>query len=273
MFEQNKKTGTLYLIPTPLIPYSPETWEPDLLRACLPARNAERLRRITHFIVESERSAARFLSRMLTPEQYSNTLFYPLSEHSLDRDLDAPLSALTQGNDCAVLSEAGMPCVADPGAALVAAAHRAGIRVFPMGSDSSIIMALAASGLNGQSFTFLGYLPKSREELRKKLSAEGTASLRDGASRIFIETPYRNSRTIQECTIALPETLHLCLAGNLGTDEPLVRSEPVLTWKKDSFDIPEVPAVFCFGTPASLPRGDFMRRKTRFNQRAEKGAL
>jgi len=272
MPEQKMKTGTLYLIPTPLIPYSPEAWEPDLLRASMPAQTAERLGEITHFVVESEKSAARFLSRMLSPERYSSTVFYPLDEHSSARDLDAPLAALLQGRDCAVLSEAGMPCVADPGAALVAAAHRAGIRVFPMGNDSSIIMALAASGLNGQSFIFLGYLPRGGEALHRKLAIEGNASLRDGASRIFIETPYRNSKTLRECVAALPDTAHLCVAGNLGTDAPLVRSAPISAWKKESLEVPEIPAVFCFGAPATLPRGDAERRGPRLSRREGRGA-
>ncbi len=271
MSEETIKTGTLYLIPTPLIPYSPKTWETELLRATMPLKTVERLHKITHFIVESEKSAVHLLSRLLTPEQYSSIIFYPLDEHSSKRDLDAPLEVLAQGKDCAVLSEAGMPCVADPGAALVAAAHRAGVRVFPMGSDSSIIMALAASGLNGQSFTFLGYLPRDGEELHKKLWAEGNASLRDGVSRIFIETPYRNSKTLRACTAALPDAVQLCCAGNLGTDAPFVRSAPVSIWKKEGLEIPELPTVFCFGVSAALPRRDPVRRVIRLSRREERG--
>lgn len=260
MPEKKQKAGTLYLIPAPLIPYSTESWEPARLLDTFPPNTLKILRRVTHYVVESEKSASRLLSRLQTPEHYSHTVFFPLDEHSSRTDLEAPLAALAQGVDCAILSEAGMPCIADPGGALVAAAHCANIHVLPVGSDSSILMALAASGLNGQSFSFLGYLPINGEMLRKQLSSEGAASLRDKGSRIFIETPYRNSKTMAECIAALPDELHLCFAGNLGTEAPIIVSKTVSMWKKYGITLPETPAVFCFGVPAALPRGEVKRR-------------
>ena len=263
MTEQHAAGATLYLVPTPLIPYEPEAWAPERLREILPVRTQRILGSITHFVVESEKSASRLLSRLLPPERFERAVFLPLNEHSSERDLEAPLTALRQGQDCAILSEAGMPCIADPGAALVAAAHRADIRVVPMGGDSSLIMALAASGLNGQSFHFLGYLPIGGEALQRTLGQEGAAALRDRGARIFIETPYRNEKTMKECIAALPESLQLCFAGNLGTDSPIVLSAPVSQWRRNHVAPPEIPAVFCFGLPSSLPRENAVRRTAR----------
>jgi 16S rRNA (cytidine1402-2'-O)-methyltransferase len=212
----------------------------------------EKLRSISFYVVESEKSASRFLSRILSSEHFAQVHFLPLDEHSTDNDLQAPLAALKAGNDGAILSEAGLPCIADPGAALVAAAHRENIKVIPLGSDSSLLMALASSGLNGQEFSFLGYLPVREEELRKRLVCEGRAALNDGAARIFIETPYRNARTIEACKDVLPEKIHLCFASELGTEQPTVLSMPITLWRKYSFTAPGLPAVFCFGLPARL---------------------
>lgn len=260
MPETSGSKGRLFLIPTPLAPYSPQSWEPQRVLGMIAPGIFERLNRISLYVVESEKSATRFLSRILLPEQFARISFLPLNEHSTGHDLEAPLAALKEGNDCAILSEAGLPCIADPGAALVAAAHRENIRVVPLGSDSSLLMALAASGLNGQEFSFLGYLPVRDEELRKRLASEGTAALRDGTARIFIETPYRNAKTIEACRESLPEKLHLCCAAGLGTEEPTVISMPVSMWRSNASAAPEQPAVFCFGLPSRLAEKETRRR-------------
>jgi Predicted methyltransferases len=244
--------GRLFLIPTPLAPYSPRAWEPQRLRDMIAPHILERLRHISLYVVESEKSAIRFLSRLLPQESFDRIRMVLLDEHSTARDLEAPLAALKEGTDCAILSEAGMPCIADPGAALVTAAHRENIRVVPLGTDSSLLLALAASGLNGQQFSFLGYLPVQDDTLRRKLASEGITALRDGAARIFIETPYRNARVLEACKESLPEKLHLCCAAGLGTEEPTVISMPVSMWRSNDSATPQEPAVFCFGLPAML---------------------
>ncbi len=252
MAERPGSEGRLFLIPTPLAPYSPHAWEPQRLRDMIAPHILERLRHISFYVVESEKSATRFLSRLLPQESFDRIRMVLLDEHSTARDLEAPLAALKEGTDCAILSEAGLPCIADPGAALVAAAHRENIRVVPLGTDSSLLLALAASGLNGQQFNFLGYLPVQDDTLRKKLASEGIAALRDGAARIFIETPYRNARVLEACKESLPEKLHLCCAAGLGTEEPIVISMPVSMWRSNDSAAPQEPAVFCFGLPAML---------------------
>jgi len=252
MSEISDGKGKLFLIPTPLAPYSPQAWEPQRLLGLIAPIILERLRCTFFYVVESEKSATRFLSRILSSEQFAKTSFLPLDEHSTAHDLEAPLAILKSGHDCALLSEAGLPCIADPGAALVSRAHRENINVIPLGGDSSLLIALAASGLNGQKFSFLGYLPVHDGELRKKLSSEGNASLRDGAARIFIETPYRNAKTLQACKESLPEKLHLCLASGLGTELPMIASMSIALWRDHKVTASDQPAVFCFGLPAKL---------------------
>ncbi len=252
MSENDKNRGTLYLLPVPLLPYSPEDWKPCQLMNMIAPNVIAIMKSVPYFVVESEKTANRLLSRLLSPEQFSEVGFFILNEHSKEEDLKAPLSALKSGYDCAILSEAGLPCIADPGAALVFLAHEEQLRIVPIGGDSSLLLALAASGLNGQRFCFLGYMPIRSEELQKELVLEGQAAMHDKAARIFIETPYRNERTLRACIEALPENLYLCVACNLGTNQPLIRSMPIASWRNKAIIIPEKPAVFCFGIPAKL---------------------
>lgn len=254
MENKKKESGSLYLIPTPIVPYDPALWKPALLRAMISPAILDRLFRMTHFIVESEKSALRLLSRILPADRLNELVFMLLDEHSTSNDLNAPLAALKNGNDCALLSEAGMPCIADPGSALVAAAHAENLRVVPMGGESSLMLALAGSGLNGQKFCFLGYLPVREQDLRKMLVAEGTKALSDGAARVFIETPYRNAKTFKACIESLPERLHFSFACALGTQNSLIKSMQVARWRNYLFEPPSQPAVFCFGLPAVLPQ-------------------
>lgn len=262
MENEKKEPGSLYLIPTPIVPYDPGAWEPAILRTMIAPIILDRLSRITHFIVESEKSALRLLSRLLPAERLNELEFMILDEHSMLDDLNAPLAALQNGNDCALLSEAGMPCIADPGSALVAAAHEKNMRVVPMGGESALMLALAGSGLNGQKFSFLGYLPVHEQDLHKILVSEGTKALSDRAARIFIETPYRNAKTFQACIKSLPEKLSFSFACALGTQNSLIKSMQVARWRNYFFEPPLQPAVFCFGLPVVLPQSRQYRNTT-----------
>ncbi|MCX8013471.1 MAG: SAM-dependent methyltransferase [Rectinema sp.] len=255
----NNKSGTLYLLPAPLIPYSIENWEPSLLKRSIPHSQLAVMEKIDHFIVESEHNAQRLLSRILSLEHMARISVSLLNEHSTSEDLEMPLAKLNTGLNCGMLPDAGMPCIADPGAALVAEAHRRLIRVVPIGTDSSIILALAASGLNGQKFRFMGYLPVEPAKMESMLASEGRAALRDGEARIFIETPYRNERTREACVRILPKELTLVFAANLGSDSPLIHVMPVSHWREFPASLPEIPAVFCFGISARL---DDIRKNT-----------
>lgn len=250
--EKASDTGKLYLIPAPLIPYTVENWQPFRLRMLIPSSNLLLLERIEHFIVESEHNARRLLSRLLSPERMEHIGFSILNEHSSEADIAAPLALLQSGRDCAILPDAGMPCIADPGAALVAEAHRHSIPVIPVGTDSSIILGLAASGLDGQHFRFLGYLPVDSAKMESLLASEAKSAIADRAARIFIETPYRNERTLEVCKKILPDSLTMVFAANLGTFTPCILAMPLPEWKRQKHPIPQVPAVFCFGIPAKL---------------------
>jgi 16S rRNA (cytidine1402-2'-O)-methyltransferase len=227
----------------------------------------ECLQKINYFVVESEKSATRFLSRILPTDRFAALHFFLLNEHSTQEDLELPLAMLKKGENCAILSEAGLPCIADPGAALVAAAHRYRIPVIPMGEESSILLALAASGLNGQNFCFLGYLPIEQKAFRAILSRKAEDAIRDHAARIFIETPYRNEKTLNACLSILPETLQLCFAGALGTEEPRIISKTVAEWNSTLHTLPEIPAVFCFGQSMNLPRRESGKNRNHIQRR------
>jgi len=176
---------------------------------------------------------------------------------------------LLSGTDCGILSEAGLPCIADPGSALVALAHAHSIPVFPLGTESSILLALAASGLNGQKFNFLGYLPIHNDKLHALLKTEGNAALHDDVTRLFIETPYRNEKVLFACLACLPENLYLSVASELGTDQPTIISMSIAQWNATHPSITKQPAVFCFGKPAMLPHksgcSDLLSQKRTFS--------
>ncbi|MDP3176811.1 MAG: SAM-dependent methyltransferase, partial [Spirochaetaceae bacterium] len=194
--------GTLYLLPNLL----DERGEPD---AVLPAAAIARARLLKRFVVEGEKAAWRLLSRVLSKEEAQAVTMERLDEHSRPEDLAPLLEPLERGEDVGLLSEAGMPCIADPGAALAALAHDRGIAVRVLSGPSSIIMALAASGMDGQRFTFLGYLPAEMKTRRTALAGIERSLAVDGATRIFIETPYRNDRLLADCLEILSPTTRL----------------------------------------------------------------
>lgn len=247
------KPGRLFLLPAPLRPQSSEGWSAQEIAAELPAAALDRMRLISRFVVESERTASRMLSRVLAPDAMQALAFHVLDEHSGPEALVAPLEDLRAGMDLGLLSEAGIPCVADPGAALVAAAHAIGIEVLPISGPSSIILAISASGLEAQRFMFLGYLPSEPAARGAALAAQARAFRADGMTRVFIETPYRNAALLSACLDALPPELHLCIAAGLASPEESVRCMKVGEWKSGGQPAPgKLPAIFLFGKPAAL---------------------
>ena len=209
--------AALYLFPVPLS-------DSSKLASVLPSVNAELLRGIRHFIVENVRSARRFIKRVDASIDVNEMQFSVLDEHTRPEDVAAMLAPLEAGNPMGVISEAGCPAVADPGADAVAVAQRRGLRVVPLVGPSSILLALMGSGFNGQSFAaFAGYLPIE--------TSKGTAKLREMVNRIrherqtqiFIETPYRNNRLIEELVSTLPGDLLLCVASDItGSRESII---------------------------------------------------
>lgn len=231
--------GTLYLLPSSMS---------DAPVGCvIPAGNVEVIRSLRHFIVENVRTVRRWLKRVDPAIDIDSLTFEVLDEHTPRGDVAAMLAPLTRGESVGVVSEAGCPAVADPGAAAVAEAHRIGARVVPLVGPSSIIMSLMASGMNGQQFTFLGYLPVERQARSAALKEIQRRVSRDNVTQVFIETPYRNNRLIDELARTLPGDMQLCVAADLtGAGESIV-SRRLSAWAKSAYDYGKTPAIFVIG--------------------------
>jgi len=228
--------GTLFLIPSPLGNEDVEN--------VIPAGALAIVRWLTAFIVEEVKTARRYLRQAGVKTDFSNIRFFTYNEHSEQTDVRPVIDFLMSGHDVGLLSEAGMPCVADPGGGMVQEAHRNGIRVIPLTGPSSILLALIASGFNGQNFAFNGYLPVNRNERHRALKELERKAYRDNQTQIFIETPYRNHAIFQAIMQAChPETM-LCIACDLTLETEFISTLSVDEWKKNPPDINKRPAVF-----------------------------
>ncbi len=244
--------GNLYLIPNVLGAFGEPQSAPELQ---IPAVSLARIRELRRFIVESEKAAWRLLSRVCTRDTLSDIELTILDEHTPQTSLPGLLAPLEAGMDLGILSDAGIPCVADPGAALVALAHAKGIRVVPLSGPSSIILALSASGLDGQRFSFLGYLPAEVSARKQALIAMDRGIRADGATRIFIETPYRNERLLDDCLSSLSKDTMLCVARALTSPDESVRTDSVGDWRAARSVVGKHPTVFLAGKSARLSPG------------------
>jgi 16S rRNA (cytidine1402-2'-O)-methyltransferase len=244
--------GTLYLVPNLLDAGS-------MPEAALPASALARIRLLRRFVVEGEKAAWRLLSRVLDAEGARAASVERLDEHTALGALPALLAPIEAGEDLGLLSEAGLPCIADPGSALVALAHDRAMRVVPLVGPSSILLALAASGLDGQRFSFLGYLPQESGARRAALGRIDRGIRADGATRIFIEAPYRNARLLEDCAACLSPDTRLCVAASLTAPDETIRSAPVSEWRRSPWTPGKVPAVFLAGSVpgTSLDRSPF----------------
>ncbi|MDD4603313.1 MAG: SAM-dependent methyltransferase [Bacteroidales bacterium] len=228
--------GKLYLIPSPLAD--------GQVGDVMPEGTLKIVRRLDFFIVEEIRTARRFLKAAGTQKKVDDLTFLIFNEHSPITDLDAFLEPVFSGNDMGLLSEAGLPCVADPGAAIVQLAHIKEIQVIPLTGPSSIIMALIASGFNGQNFSFDGYLPTDRQKLRNKIKELEKKIIQQNQTQIFIETPYRNLRLFEALLAMCQEDILLCIASDITGKEEKVQVKTIKDWKKTKPDIHKKPAIF-----------------------------
>ena len=210
----------------------------------LPQYNREIIGGIRHFIVEDVRSARRFLRAVDPQFDIDGSQFFELNKHTSPQDISGYLRPLCDGKSMGVISEAGCPAVADPGADVVAIAQRKGLKVVPLVGPSSIILSVMASGFNGQSFAFNGYLPIKPEERAKKLRQLEQRIYSEEQTQLFIETPYRNGKMIEDIIKNCRPTTKLCIAANLTCDDEYVRTRTVKEWKGHIPDLSKIPCIF-----------------------------
>jgi 16S rRNA (cytidine1402-2'-O)-methyltransferase len=231
-----KKRGVLYLIPT-LLGDSP-------VENVLPANIKEVIGEIRHFVVEDLRTARRFLKKVDRETDINTLDFQVLNEHTLPEDIPQLLDPALNGHPIGIMSEAGTPCVADPGSLLVSLAHEKNIRVIPLSGPSSITLALMASGFNGQNFAFHGYLPVDPKQRNAALKRLENDAYRLDQTQIFIETPYRNMKLFEGIMASCSPGTMLCIAANLTTADEMIKTLTLATWKKNPPAIHKQPAVF-----------------------------
>lgn len=228
--------GKLYLIPSPLGDNDPAE--------VIPAPTLALLQGIRRYVVEEVRTARRYLSRAGLKGHISELEFHELNEHTTPEEVEALASLFDDGQDVGLISEAGLPAVADPGAALVALCHRHGIEVVPLVGPSSLMLALMGSGLNGQSFAFVGYIPAKTEERRSALKNLERRSSAAHQTQILIETPYRNDSLLADMLQCLSGSVRLCIAANLTCPDAFIRTRTVAEWKQHPVTIGKRPCVF-----------------------------
>ena len=228
--------GKLYLIPSPLGDYDPAE--------VIPAPVIEKIKHLKTFVVEEVRTARRYLSAAGLKGHIEELDFHELNEHTTTEEVEALVKLFAKGNDVGLISEAGLPAVADPGASLVALCHRKGIEVIPFTGPSSLMLALMSSGMNGQSFAFRGYLPAKAEERRQELKNIEKLSSSTGQTQIFIETPYRNDAMLKDILEVCKGGTELCVAANITLPDAFIKTMSVEKWRADKPILGKRPCVF-----------------------------
>lgn len=235
---------TLFLIPTVLAPGTAEQVLPPQIRDVIAGN--------THFFAENLRTARRFISELKTGHVIDGLTFHELSKDTPPAETRRQLIALGQENrDAGVLSEAGCPGVADPGAAAVGLAHELGWRVVPLVGPSSILLALMASGFSGQSFAFHGYLPIDRADRATRLKVLEKSAWQTGQTQLFMETPYRNNALFNDLLTHCQPTTRLCVAANLTASDEFVQTHSITWWKARKPDLHKKPTIFALAGPES----------------------
>ncbi len=228
--------GKLYLIPTTLGENEPLEVMPYSVKTIVEL--------LDHYVVENEKSARRFIKKITPKKVQSSLVMMKLDKYANEIETQSYLDFCDQGVSVGLLSEAGVPAVADPGASIVKLAHEKGIQVVPLVGPSSILMALMASGLNGQNFAFNGYLPIDNSERKKGIKALEKLSIEKNQSQIFIETPYRNQKMFTDLKSVLSPGTLLCIAIDISLPNEYIKTFTIAHWKKQSPDLHKRPAIF-----------------------------
>lgn len=228
--------GTLFLIPVPLAENtSAKSFTPYLV---------DIINQIKEYIVENEKTARRFLKEAGLKTPQSELIIHDYGKHNRDSNKNDFFKGLLAGNNVGLMSEAGCPGIADPGAELIAMAHKKGIKVVPLVGPSSILLALMASGFNGQSFTFHGYLPIDKLQRANKIKELESLAERHKQTQLFIETPFRNNPMLEEILRSCKPQTCLCIASNLTADDEFVQTKTITDWKKQIPDLHKKPTIF-----------------------------
>ena len=237
MSNHQLKNGVLYLIPTTLGDTA-ETAD------VIPVKISMVINTIDEYIVENEKSARHYLKKMGIKKPLQEITMHSLNQHTPPNEITTYLKSITFGKNIGIISEAGCPGVADPGADVVKLAHEKNITVIPLVGPSSILLALMASGFNGQSFTFNGYLPKERSERIKKLKELEKTAIQKKTTQLFIETPYRNNHLLEDIISTCDTATKLCIACDITLPTEFIKTKTVASWKKQLPDINKKPTIF-----------------------------
>ncbi len=226
--------GKLYLVPIPIAEGALHTLSPEV---------SEHTLRLQYYFAENVRTARRFLKSL-----HPSLVIEPIQFSEIDKHSGADIALLKQwlkeGKEIGVMSEAGCPGVADPGAELVGIAHQLGAAVIPLTGPSSLLLALMASGLNGQSFAFNGYLPLKEPQRSQKIKALENLSMKENQTQLFIETPYRNNAMLDELLKHCNPNTHLCIAQNINAPDAFIQTKTITAWKQQKPELVKAPAVF-----------------------------
>ena len=232
--------GNLYLIPN--------TLGGESVSDILPADVQKIATSLRYFAVEEIKSARRLLRKMDRTFPIDDSQFFIINKHMKESELMKILLVLIKGENIGIISEAGCPGVADPGAELVALAHTQNIKIVPLVGPSSILLALMASGFSGQEFSFHGYLPRERKERIKKLKDFEMDTKRSGKTHIFMDTPFRNMHVLEDMLNDLGDSCQLCIASNVTLLTEQIRTMSVKDWREKAYDIGKIPTIFLIGT-------------------------
>src|SRR5690554_717361 len=228
--------GKLYLIPCPLGDVPP--------LAVLPASVQTTIEKIDHYIVEHQKNARRFIKSISPEKEQSSLKLQEINKFTQPEEIPAMLNPCLKGFDVGVISDAGCPGIADPGARAVHYAHENGIKVVPLVGPSSILLAMMASGFNGQNFTFNGYLPIEKSERKSELKRLEKLSKDFDQSQLFIETPYRNNQMLQSLIDILNPQTRICVACDITLPSEYIKTAPASVWKKIKVDLHKRPTLF-----------------------------
>ncbi len=231
------KKGSLFLIPTTL-------GEQNSLQV-LPQQVFSIIKQTRHFIVENEKNARRFIKKIHPTKNQSELTFFTLNKHTDSKEHITFLAPIEQGHSVGIISDAGVPGIADPGAEIVLLAHQKNINVYPLVGPSSILLAVMASGMNGQSFAFNGYLPIDKQERKKSLKELEFRAKRFNQTQVFMETPYRNHAMIAFILNTCAASTLLTIACDITLNSEFIKTQTISEWKKQPLDFHKRPCIFC----------------------------